>query len=247
MKEKPEEKLLLYADAINSFVDVGHKLHAILLKQKPIDRKNIFVLVFARKTVRLLESMRILLGEEFTEEAQILARALLEVKFALDYVLKMKEKYNELLGRYIDSLMLDKLKQLRATNWAICPDRKVKNSYLKIERDIQSRYPEKMLQKLKRHGFIGLSVKDIAEVTDNIALYDMAYRLYSRNIHFTDGNEQLMQLLNSEEANIEYEKSRFKMILEVIFICGESILRGINEWIGEPIDLANNGLPHVSL
>lgn len=242
-----EEKLLFYADAINSFVDVGNELNAILLKQKPIDRKNILILVFARKTVRLIEALRNLLGQEFVEEAQILARALLEAKFAFDYVLKMKEKYNELLERYIDSLMLDKLKQLRATNWAICPDINVKNSYLKIEGDIQSRYPEKMLQKLKRHGFIGLSVKEIAEVTDNMDLYDMAYRLYSRNIHFTDGNEQLMQLLSSEEVNIDYEKSRFKMILEVIFVCGGPILRGVNEWLGNPIDFSDKELPHFSL
>lgn len=237
-----EEKLLFYADAINSFVDVGHELIAILRKKEPIDRENLLTFVFARKTVRIIEALQKLLGEDFTEEAQILARALLETKFAFDYVFKMKEKYNELLERYIDSLMLDKLKQLKATNWAICPDENVKNSYLQIERDIQNRYDQNMFKKLKRYGLIGLSVEETAKVTDNMDLYNMAYRLYSRNTHFTDGNEQFMQLLRSEKDNIDYEKSRFAMILEVTFVCGRSIFQGVNQWLGDPIGFSDKEL-----
>ena len=241
-----EEKLLFYADAINSFVDVGHELITILRQKKTIDKENLLMFVFARKTVRIIEALQKLLGEDLTEEAQILARALLETKFAFDYVLKMKERYNELLGRYLDSLMLDKLKQLKATNWAICPDETVKNSYLQIERDIQSRYNQNILKKLKRYGLIGLSVEETAKVTDNMGLYNMAYRLYSRNTHFTDGNEQLMQLLWSEKHNIDYEKSRFAMVIEVTFVCGRSILQGVNQWLGDPIGFSEKDLPNLS-
>lgn len=104
-----------------------------------------------------------------------------------------------------------------------------------------------MLKKIKRYGFIELSVEETAKVSDNMDLYNMAYRLYSRNTHFTDGNEQFMQLLSSEEVNINYEKSRFNMILEVIFVCGGSILRGVNEWLGDPIGFSDKELPQFSL
>ncbi|MBN1787566.1 MAG: hypothetical protein JW806_04145 [Sedimentisphaerales bacterium] len=231
-----EEKLLSYINAINEMPKVGNELINILLQQKVNESKDILILVFAKKATRLIEALCLLIEEDYIQEAQILARTLLETKFAFDYVVQNKKNYDEVFQNFIDSLMLDKLKQIKVTNYEICPDKDVKESYLKTEEDIKSRYSTENLKQLRRFGFTGRSIRDLADSTGNMRLYNLAYRFYSRNIHVADANESLTQFLETKQDSEEYNESQFKMICEVICVAGQSVLQEINKWCGSPID-----------
>ncbi len=232
-----EEKILLYVSAMEEFKRVGNKLIGLLLKKKANKNKNILILVFTRKVTRLIEALCLLIAEDYDEEAQILARGLLETKFSFDYIIQNKKDYEQIYQRYIYSLFLDKLKQIYSTNEKIYPDIKTRKFYQNIEKNINSHYSKDEIKKLKSHGFTEMTVKDLADATGNTELYNLAYRLYSRNTHLTDGNEHLMQLIRSDQDFNNYKESRFKMLMEVIFLCAQPILKGVNAWIGNPIKL----------
>lgn len=233
-----EDKVLFYVSSISEMVKVGNNLIDVLLQRKANEDKDVLILVFTRKVTRLIEALCLLVREDYTEESQILARALLETKFAFDYIVQNKKEYDKIFQRFMDSLMLDKLKQIKATNYVICTDKETKESYSKIESEISSRYSHEEIVNLRRYGFTEMSIKNLADATGNSKLYDLGYRFYSRNTHLTDGNEHLIQFIMSDRSISEYEKSRFKMILEVIFVCAQSVLKGVNNWLGEPIKLS---------
>lgn len=238
-----EEKALFYLKVLQNMPTVGHKLLKILGGREPVEGKNIIVFVLLRKTVGLIEAMGCLIENGFTEEAQILARVLFETKVSIDYfMVEAKVRYEEVTQRFIDCLMLDKIKQLEAVDYRICPNEETKKLYFRIKGEIERRYDEAILEKLKRYGFTCLSMEQRAQATNNKELYNLVYRFYSRNIHVTDANEQLMRFLQPTENNVEYDESRFKMILEASYICGVSVLEGTNEWLGKPVDLSEFGI-----
>jgi hypothetical protein len=227
--------------AISEMVKVGNNLIDVLLQRKANKDKDVLILVFTRKVTRLIEALCLLVRKDYTEESQILARALLEAKFAFDYVMQNKKEYDKIFQKFIDSLMLDKLKQIKATNYEICPGKETREFYSKIEAEIDSRYAHEEIVNLRRYGFTEMSIKNLADATGNSKLYDLGYRFYSRNTHLTDGNEHLMQFIRSDQSISNYENSRFKMILEVTFVCAQSVLKGVNNWLGEPIKLSEKG------
>lgn len=237
-----DKKAIFYTTALANVPIVGNELITIIKKQDPIDYKNLIVLAFVRKIVRLIEAIKILIENDFAEEAQVLSRSLFESKITFDYFLILAEKnYDGVFDKIIDCMMLEKIKQLESLDYRICPKGK-KSFWLDRKKDIHNRYPNHVLKRMKSYGFTGISIEERSKATDNAELYDLFFRLSSRSVHSSDLAESIMPYLSSEESNTDYDASRFNMILEVMFICASSILEKANEWIGGPLKLHKFGL-----
>jgi hypothetical protein len=205
-----------------------------ILGEEPLKNKNVIIYAYLRKTIRLLISTRGLILRGFTEEAQIMARALIETKINFDYFLMIAdEDYDKAFQRVFDSIMLDKIKALEAMD---CTEHEVpydESGWSRIKSDIQSRYTEQEFKQLKKYGFSGISVEERTRRTGNKPYYDLVYRMYSRNVHATDTYEQLGYAIG--EHFKKYEESRNLALLQAVFNCSVGVIYKVNERLGGPI------------
>lgn len=168
-------------------------------QEQPMPDQNLVIYAFLRKTIGLTSAIRVLVGAGFENEAQILARALIETRINFEYFLDMaKEDYKNVTGRVFASLILDKMKALRATNFMLGDQQVDREKWEGIEKQIRESCGEKIFDELKRFGFSGVSLEARAARTGNEDLYHMAYRMYSRNAYATDIHEQLGRKLVGE-------------------------------------------------
>jgi hypothetical protein len=240
---KNDKQIAVFVAGIDRAGEVGKLLLPILEKQDPIQKRNILVLLFVRKTLRLLDAMKCLLMYQFDEEAQILIRALFETRITFDYFLILAQNdYTETLGRYVDCVMLDKMRQIEALDFSILPAESDKNHWIKLRNEISARYTPEVLAKMKKFGFTCLSLEARAIKTGNKKLYDMVYRMYSQNVHSTDVTDQLTQYSLPDKHNEDFHDTRIGMILNVAFLCGIAVIKAANEWLGNPVDLSKYDL-----
>ena len=74
---------------------------------------------FLGKGTRTLQAVNVLYDHDLSEQAQVLVRVLLELRFSFDCFLKMvADDPRGACQRVIDSMMLEKVKQQRASNFA---------------------------------------------------------------------------------------------------------------------------------
>lgn len=244
---KNDNHIAVFVAGIDRACEVGKLLLPILENQDPIQKRNILVLLFVRKTLRLLDAMKCLLMYQFDEEAQILARALFETRITVDYFLILAQKdYDETFRRYFDCVMLDKMRQIEALDFSILPPESDKNHWIEIKNEISARYAPKVLAMMKKHGFTCLSLEARAIKTGNKKLYDLVHRMYSRNVHSTDVTDQLTPYLLSGKDDKEFDDTRIGMILNVAFLCGIGVIKAANEWLGNPVDLSKYDLAKPS-
>jgi len=197
---KNNNHIAAFVAGIDRACEVGKLLLPILENQDPIQKRNILVLLFVRKTLRLLDAMKCLLMYQFDEEAQILIRALFETRITFDYFLILAQKdYDMTFQQYFDCVMLDKMRQIEALDFSILPPESNKNHWNKIKDEISARYTPKILAMMKKYGFTCLSLEARAIKTGNKKLYDLVYRMYSRNVHSTDVTDQLIPYLLSNK------------------------------------------------
>lgn len=76
-----------FARKIALVISAGNSLLAVMKEQQEVDNRNLIVYAFVRKTVRVLACLKNLIITGFDEEAQILARALIETRINFDYFL----------------------------------------------------------------------------------------------------------------------------------------------------------------
>jgi len=238
---KKMKEIYTYIEAINEALDIGNRLLKILEKEQPIKKENIIVFYFLRKTLRLLEATICLIKNEFDEEAQITARVLLETKISFDYfLLHAKTEYDLLLQKFIDYVMLDKIRQLeendKESKHKIIKSEERRKKWMQIKDEISKRYSSAELKSLQNNGFLGMPLKNMAEKTNNMDLYNMAYRLCSRNIHLSDLTDQF-QYFRSIKNNEVFAESRFNMLIAIMYECGLGIVYYVNEWLGDPTGL----------
>jgi len=226
-----------FAGKIDLIILAGHNLLDVMKQEQKVDERNLIVYTFVRKTIRIVASLMNLVKTGFEEEAQILARALIETRINCDYFLLMaKEDYKNATGRVIAALMFDKLKALRATNFKIGDQQIDRKWWEKTEKEIKDSCGEALSNKIKKYGFSGVSLEARAAKTGNKELYDLAYRLYSRNVHAMDINEQLGDVLTPERFP-KYEETLLPAVLAASCLCGKAVIEGVNDWLGDPLGI----------
>lgn len=228
--------IAVFVDGIDQAGEVGRLLLPILEKQDANQKRNVIVLMFLRKTLRLLDGMKRLLMYHLDEEAEILVRALFETRVTFDYFLILaKQDYDETYRRYFDCMMLDKIRQIEALVHNI-PDSD-KDHWLNIKDQMDTTYSPDVLAAMKKHGFACLPLEERAIRSGNEKLFHLVHSTYSRNVHSTDVADQLTPSVPSDKMNGEFDDSAIGMMLNVASFCGRAVTTAANEWLGTPVDL----------
>jgi hypothetical protein len=115
---------------------------------------------------------------------------------------------HDAFSRLRDSMMLEKIKQARASGFAGISD-DMKKNLEDDEREIASRYLPDDLNRMRKHGFAGVPIEQRATLTGHETTYSIMYRNFSRNIHSTDYVESYLKsgIFNVEDQ-AEYFASR---------------------------------------
>jgi hypothetical protein len=154
------------------------------------------VLAFATKAMQTAQAIVLLYQGGLSLEAQSLVRVLFEVSVSFDAFLRLlRDAPKAACQRVLDAMMLEKIKQQRASNFAgrelvaAAPGPEELDS---TERDIASRYSDSELKSLRKNGFSGISVEDRARQAGAEEYYDIVYRNFSRNVHGSDFSELML-------------------------------------------------------
>ena len=229
-------------EKIDIIISGGEQLLEIMDGEETIPERNLIVYAFLRKTVRLTLAFKVLVATGFEEEAQILARALIETCINFEYFLVMaKEDWKNATGRMVAALMLDKMKALRASNFMIGDHQVDRDKWEGYEKEIRDSSGEEVFEQIKRFGFSGLSLEARAVKTGKKELYDLAYRLYSRNVHATEIHEQLGHRLTGKDVT-ETKETLLPAVLEAAWACGSVVVDKSNEWLGDPLGVKGKKL-----
>ena len=150
---------------------------------------------FLAKGTRTLRAVNLLTEDGLWEQAQIMARVLFELRVNFDYLLKLaSEDTPDACARVMDAMMLDKIKQLEASQYAgldQIPGGPSRHDFQQVLERIQSRYSKSEISRLRRYGFTGLSLEDRAREVGHELTYQIVYRNFSRNVHSTDYVEHM--------------------------------------------------------
>lgn len=181
---------------------------------------ELIILGYFKKSTQALKAVNMLMEHGLWEQAQILARVLFELRVNVDCFVIMAAKDDVgVVHRVLDSMMLEKIKQLRASNYAgleMMPGGPTRQDFEKVLKDIQSRYPTSEIGKMQKYGFTGLSIESRAKLAGHEEAYHIVYRNFSRNVHSTDYVEYLGgSHVFGEDFNKEYIDSRDVVTLYV--------------------------------
>src|SRR5207245_4076128 len=131
-----------------------------------------------------------------SEQAQALVRMLFEARVNFDCFLTLLDKdARSACQRILDSINLEKVKQLRATGFKgleLIPGAPTRKQLEELERKVASCYSPAELRDLRRYGFTGRPIEQRAASLGLQDLYNVVYRNFSRNIHSTDYTELMM-------------------------------------------------------
>jgi hypothetical protein len=145
------------------------------------------VISLFRKAVNTFEAIEMLKKRRLIEESWVLLRVLLEAHVNLVYFMTHDPK--DMVHRYRDAAMLEKLKHLRevdfyaGTSLAGQIDR---GHWENAEREIKDRYAGADFLALRKHGFTGLSFEQRAKAVGMEEMYKYCYRIASRSVHTFD-------------------------------------------------------------
>lgn len=193
---------------------------------------------FLRKVMGCLGAVDKLIDSGFEKEAQILVRALIEVRINFEYFFILaKDNPKKALARVIDAKMLEKLKALKATDFKLGESQVDKERWRQIEEEIKGRHSKQEIEVMRSHGFAGIPLEARALKTGNKPLYDFAYRLYSGHVHATDIHEQLGSDLTPEWIP-QLEERLLPAVLEISCDCAATVVRRCNEWTGNPLGIS---------
>ena len=120
----------------------------------------------------------------------MLLRVLLEAHVNLVYFWTHDPK--EMVHRYLDASMLEKLKHLREVNfYEGTPDGRQfdREHWEKAEQEIKARYTTPDFLALRKQGFTGLPFEQRAKAVHMAKMYQYCYRIASRSVHTFDPAE----------------------------------------------------------
>lgn len=210
-----------------AWIDLNKELQAVCEKmvtglsyRAEIDTFVYIVTGFMKKSTRTFRATNLLFEHELWEQAQILARVLFELRINFDcFLIMAKEDTASTCGKLIDSMMLEKIKQLEASNYEgleMISGGPTKEDFKKVLKKIQSRYSSSEIAMLRKHGFTGLSIENRAKRAGHEDAYQVVYRNFSRNVHSTDYVEHLGgPSIIGEDFHKEYIDSRDTVTLYV--------------------------------
>lgn len=203
-----------------AWIDINKELQAVCEKMvtglsASVDR-DVFVYIvtgFLKKGTRTFRAVNLLIEHGLWEQAQILTRVLFELRINFDcFLIMAKEGTAGACLRLIDSMMLEKIKQLEASNYAgleMIPGGATREDFKKVLEEIQSRYSSSEIATLRKYGFTGLSIENRAKLAGHEDAYQIVYRNFSRNVHSTDYVEHLGgPSIFGEDFHREYIDSR---------------------------------------
>lgn len=191
---------------------VAHLSHPEKSRQPP----NAILAGFSRKAVKSLGAIQLLVKQGFWEEAQVLTRVIFELRATFDCFLKMLRDDPETACRRIfDAMTLEKMKQIRSYSNPSFQQVIRRPEWDKRIATVESRYSEKELAALKKHGFSGMSVEDRCRTAGHSNVYQIIYRNLSRNVHSTDFFEQIGGLFFDDLYTSGYRSIRDDTVLFV--------------------------------
>ena len=162
---------------------------------------------FVQKSAETFIAVNILYANHLEEPAQALIRILFELRINFDCLLTMAHRNaRNAIQRIIDSMMLEKVKQARASGFMGIPN-EIQKDLEKAEKEIADRYNPEEFKQLRKHGFTGVPIEQRATMTGHEAAYNVVYRNFSRNIHSIDYLENYLKtgslFISDQEGYIE--------------------------------------------
>ena len=148
---------------------------------------------FFSKAIETFSAVNVLYEHGLEEPSQSLIRVLFELRINFDYFRKLAaESPEKAFARLRDSMMLEKVKQARASKYAGITQ-EMRGNLEGYEKEISDKYTEKEYRGMKSHGFSGVPIEQRAEKTGHGLAYSVVYRNFSRNIHSTDYLESYLK------------------------------------------------------
>lgn len=175
-------------ELIDKWKVLNHDLHQVLkaidVELTPKDTQDVFLMIFSgfiHKATKSLCAINVLYENNLPEEAQAIVRILFELRITFCCFLKMK--FNDTKERYeriLDSIILEKAKQARASNLCGMTEDE-KNNILNAEQAASQKYTSEELKNLKKNGFTGMNIEERARFCGEEDDYNVAYRNFSFN------------------------------------------------------------------
>jgi len=149
------------------------------------------------KSVDTLRAVRLLYSSGLPIQAQALIRILFEVRVDIELFMRAcAADPAEAAHKVLDAMMLQKISQQRQSKFlglASVPGAPSREKMLEHEQQLIAKYGKDAGDKMRRHGFSGLSVEERAKHAGLSTEYNIVYRNFSRNIHNTDYMEHLAE------------------------------------------------------
>ena len=224
-----DKVLSLWINLLIKGFDLSFELDKVL---RPIRADDIIKKVmnaFLFKANRSLCSVILLYKNNLNEEAQVFTRIMLELRIDFEYLIfSLNSDSKKTVERILDSIVLEKVKQMRASKFAGIP-KNIIDDYAKYESDVIERYTENDLKRLKQNGFSMVSIEDRAKKTGHSEEYNIVYRNFSRNVHNNDLIESFLQIGAYKAKDYELMKySRDLLSMETSFNTICSLMDKIN-------------------
>jgi hypothetical protein len=149
------------------------------------------------KSVDTLRAVRVLYRSDLPVQAQALIRILFEARVDIELFMRAcaADPVNA-SHKALDAMMLQKISQQRQSKFlglASVPGAPSREKMLEREQQLIAKYGKDTADKMRRHGFSGLSIEERAKQVGLSTEYNIVYRNFSRNIHNTDYMEHLAE------------------------------------------------------
>lgn len=198
---------------------------------------------FLQKGTETFSAVNVLYAHHLEEPAQALIRILFELRINFDCLLTMaRSDVKNAVLRVVDSMMLEKIKQARASGFIGMPP-EMQQNLEKYEKEIASRYEAAELRQLRKYGFTGLPIEQRASMTGHETAYSVVYRNFSRNIHSTDYVESYTKAgFHAAPEYAEYIESRDSVAQYVAHFSAVGMVEFANRVFGLELDKELNEL-----
>lgn len=196
---------------VNSWIQLNRDARRVckeacdrLSKIEPRDPLVNLCAAFLIKGTETLSAVNVLYAHKLEEPAQALIRILFELRINFDCFLQMAHQDpRDAVQRVADGMMLEKIKQARAAQYAGIPE-EMQQKLAQDEKQISDRYSPEELTRIRKHGFTGIPIEQRASMTGHEAAYSIVYRNFSRNVHATDYMESY---LRNESYDVDQDRS----------------------------------------
>ncbi len=149
------------------------------------------------KSVDTLRAVRLLYRSGLPLQAQALIRILFEVRVDIELFMRAcAVNPAEAAHKVLDTMMLQKISQQRQSKFlglVSVPGAPSREKMLEREQKLTAKLGKDTADKMRRHGFSGLSIEERAKHVGLSTEYNIVYRNFSRNIHNTDYMEHLAE------------------------------------------------------